>query len=335
MAWAANFKLAAVASALPRNRFEKIKQFFHLNNNTKQPQKGTPEYDKLYKVRPLLDSIKKKFNEIPQEECQSIDEQILAYKGQHSLKQYLPMKPHKWGFKMFTRAGVSGIIYDFTLYIGEGTCKSYGLGISSDIVLYLSSNMPLNQNFKLFFDNWFSSISLMIALKEKGILAVGTIRSNRLKNCTLSSEKELQKRGRGSSDFKYEATHNLIACRWYDNKSVQLLSNYAGTSSPAPSSPAPSSPAPSSPAPSSPAPISPAPSSPAPSTASESNPYKRAYVAEPAKSLRFDGYNHWPEWGTRGRCRLCNTGFPSCKCSKCNVHLCSNPQKNCFVSYHT
>lgn len=138
------------------------------------------------------------------------------------------MKPHKWGFKMFTRAGVSGIIYDFTLYIGEGTCKSYGLGISSDIVLFLSSNMPVNQNFKLFFDNWFSSISLMIALKEKGILAVGTIRSNRLKNCTLSSEKELQKRGRGSSDFKYEATHNLIACRWYDNKSVQLVSNYAG-----------------------------------------------------------------------------------------------------------
>lgn len=59
MAWAANFKLAAVANALPRYRFEKIKQFFHLNNNTKQPQKGTPEYDKLYKVRHLLDSIKK------------------------------------------------------------------------------------------------------------------------------------------------------------------------------------------------------------------------------------------------------------------------------------
>ena len=43
-----------------------------------------------------------------------------------------------------------------------------------------------------------------------------------------NSEKELQKRGRGSSDFKYESTHSLIACRRYDNKSVQLLSNYAG-----------------------------------------------------------------------------------------------------------
>lgn len=138
------------------------------------------------------------------------------------------MKPHKCGLKMFTRAGGSGIIYDFTLYIGEGTCKSFGLGISSDIVLHLSSNIPKNQNFKLFFDNWFTSISLMIALRQKGILAVGTVRSNRLTNCALRSDKELQKRGCGSSDFQFEETNNLIACRWYDNKGVQLLSNYAG-----------------------------------------------------------------------------------------------------------
>uniref|UniRef100_A0A1I8N2Y9 PiggyBac transposable element-derived protein domain-containing protein n=1 Tax=Musca domestica TaxID=7370 RepID=A0A1I8N2Y9_MUSDO len=206
MAWAENFKLAAVGNALPRNRFEKIKQFLHFNNNAAQTEKGQPGYDKLYKVRPLLNFIKSKFNAIPQEEFQSVDEQMIAYKGQHSLKQYLPNKPHKWGFKMFTRAGVSGIMYDFTLYIGEGTCESFGMGISSDIVLALASNIPMNQNFKLFFDNWFTSINLMIALRQRGILSVGTIRSNRLKNCALCSEKELQKRGRGSFDCKYEAT---------------------------------------------------------------------------------------------------------------------------------
>lgn len=70
-----------------------------------------------------------------------------------------------------------------------------------------------------------ASISLMIA-KTKSILSVGTIRRNGLKNCTLSSKKELQKRGCGSSDFKFEETHNLISCRWYDNKNVQLVSNY-------------------------------------------------------------------------------------------------------------
>lgn len=53
-------------------------------------------------------------------------------------------------------------------------------------------------------------------------------RSKSLKNVTLSSEKELRKWWHGSSGFKYEPTHNLIACHWYDNKSVQVVSNYAG-----------------------------------------------------------------------------------------------------------
>ncbi|XP_050338956.1 piggyBac transposable element-derived protein 3-like [Bactrocera neohumeralis] len=136
MAWAKNFRHTAITESFVRNRFEKIKQYFHINDNSTQPQKGDSNYDKLHKVRPLLDKFKEKYNQIPQEEYQSIDEQIIAYKGHNSMKQYLPKKPHKWGFKMFTRAGASGIMYDFALYVGEGTCPSYGLGISSDIVLF-------------------------------------------------------------------------------------------------------------------------------------------------------------------------------------------------------
>ena len=49
------------------------------------------------------------------------------------------------------------------------------LGISSDIVSDLASNIPENQNFKLFFDNWLTSISLMNGLRQRGILSVGTI----------------------------------------------------------------------------------------------------------------------------------------------------------------
>lgn len=52
------------------------------------------------------------------------------------------MKPHKWGFKVITRAGSSGIIYDFEIYVGSGTCKDYGLGFSSDIVLHLAKAIP-------------------------------------------------------------------------------------------------------------------------------------------------------------------------------------------------
>ncbi|XP_041564359.1 piggyBac transposable element-derived protein 1-like [Drosophila elegans] len=124
MAWSKEYKLSAISDAMPRGKFDKIKQCLHFNDNTKQLKKGDLNYDKLYKIRPLLDILKKSFGKLPQEEHQSVDEQIIAYKGQSSYKQYNPAKPHKWGLKMFTRAGTSGLVYDFTLYVGEGTCPN-------------------------------------------------------------------------------------------------------------------------------------------------------------------------------------------------------------------
>ncbi|XP_054083710.1 piggyBac transposable element-derived protein 2-like isoform X2 [Zeugodacus cucurbitae] len=226
MAWSQNIKLTAITDSIPRNRFDKIKQCLHFNDNSKQPKKEDLNYDKLYKIRPLLDIIRENFNKLPQEEHQSVDEQIIAFKGRSTYKQYNPAKPHKWGLKMFTRAGTSGLVYDFTLYVGEGTCQSYGLGLSSDIVLYLAKTIPKHKNFKLYFDNWFTSVSLLIALKEMGIFATGTIRKNRISNCQLLSEAELKKRGRGSYDMKCETNHNIVCVRWFDNKPVQLISSH-------------------------------------------------------------------------------------------------------------
>ena len=57
---------------------------------------------------------------------------------------------------------------------------------------------------------------------------VGTVRSNRLKGVTLKTEKELKKEGRGTSDSQVEEREKLIVVRWYDNKSVDILSSYVG-----------------------------------------------------------------------------------------------------------
>lgn len=81
MAWSSKFRLPAVADSMSRSRFEKIKTNFHLNDNSKQPQKGSDGYDKLYKIRPLLSKMKKICNELEQEEYQSVDEQMISFKG--------------------------------------------------------------------------------------------------------------------------------------------------------------------------------------------------------------------------------------------------------------
>ena len=97
------------------------------------------------------------------------------------------------------RAGQSGIIYDFFLYGGKNSTGGNSC-IADAIVLKLSEGIPRNQGFRLFFDNWFSALDLMVQLKSIGILST-TFRTNRLKGCPVASDKELKKEGRRSYDY--------------------------------------------------------------------------------------------------------------------------------------
>lgn len=187
-------------------------------------------YDKLFKVRPLLDKLRENFSQIEPEEHNSVDEVMIPFKGHNTLKQYVRNKPHKWGIKMFARAGVSGIIYDFEIYVGKGTIKNNtSLGISGDVVIRLVENLPKHKNFKIFIDNWFTSFALLSHLKEIGLLATGTVRIARMPGCKLKSDNELKREGRGSYDFVTEENRNIIITKWFDNKAVHIASTYIGT----------------------------------------------------------------------------------------------------------
>ena len=49
-----------------------------------------------------------------------------------------------------------------------------------------------------------------------------------MKNCPLLAEKDLKKKGRGALDYWLDVDLNIIAVRWLDNKSVNLVSSFAG-----------------------------------------------------------------------------------------------------------
>ena len=85
--------------------------------------------------------------------------------------------------------------------------------MGGDVVMQMASTLPENQNYKIFADNYFTSLALVTALKAKRIYYVGTVRSNRLHGCELKSEKELRKEGRGSIDSKVDSKSNIFAVR--------------------------------------------------------------------------------------------------------------------------
>ncbi|KAK2708981.1 hypothetical protein QYM36_014569 [Artemia franciscana] len=69
------------------------------------------------------------------EERHSIDEQIITFKGRSVMWLYLQNKLHKWGFKVFTRAGSSGRMYDNKIYQDRGTVEAGPFGLGGDVVM--------------------------------------------------------------------------------------------------------------------------------------------------------------------------------------------------------
>lgn len=193
--------------------------------------------DRLFKIRPVFEALWAKFLSVPMEECLALDEQMCSTKARHYLKQYMPNKPHKWGYKFFVLSGVSGYAYDMEIYTGQENDPSKrkagepDLGATGNVVVRLSRHIPKNARYKLYFDNYYTSPKIMVHLAEQGILSLGTVRRNRVKDCKLPTEQELKKAERGTTAESVARIDGIdvTAVVWKDNKAVTLLSTFVGS----------------------------------------------------------------------------------------------------------
>ena len=140
------------------------------------------------------------------------------------MKQYLPMKPVKRGFKVWVRAdAVTGYFCDFDVYVGrpsDGTATEVGLG--ERIVLQLNECLR-GGNYHLYFDNFFTTCRLLDTLHSQGLYACGTVFSNR--RGFPDGLKSVSGLERG--EFRFYQRGPLVASVWMDNKPVTMLSTLA------------------------------------------------------------------------------------------------------------
>jgi hypothetical protein len=110
-----------VSSIMSLVRFEQIFRFLHLANGVLQIPAGQPGYDRLFKVRGLLDIVTPLFeSEYNLHEQVTIDEAMIPFKGRLSFKQYMKDKPVKWGIKVFTLSdAINGYVYRAQNLYGE------------------------------------------------------------------------------------------------------------------------------------------------------------------------------------------------------------------------
>ncbi|XP_033731237.1 piggyBac transposable element-derived protein 4-like [Pecten maximus] len=99
MYWSSDWMFqTSLPTIMTRLRFEKLAQYFHLNDSTTNPPKGSDGHDKLHHVRPVLDTIQGTIaSQYPLHQDCAIDEAMIAYKGRLSFKQYMPAKPVSLG----------------------------------------------------------------------------------------------------------------------------------------------------------------------------------------------------------------------------------------------
>lgn len=83
-------------------------------------------------------------------------------------------------------------------------------------------------NHLVYFDNWFSSLDLFVALANNGIPALGTVRQCRLRGCSFSADAEMKK-GRGTLEEQQVVVDNveIRAVKWFDNRGVIVASTFA------------------------------------------------------------------------------------------------------------
>lgn len=76
------------------------------------------------------------------------------------------------------RADETGFACEFQIYTGKsGSTSEKQLG--ERVVKDLTANI-IGGNHRVFFDNFFTSLNLMICLKSRNILACGTVKINRV-----------------------------------------------------------------------------------------------------------------------------------------------------------
>lgn len=236
--WSNKVKFDPIAQTMNRNRFDKIRQMFHMNDNNKHWPPDHPQHDRMHKIRPVIDHLNKKFITVPFEHRLSLDEQMCATKIRHFMKQYLPNKPHKWGFKLYVVCSLSGYAYNFEVYSGakdiERLSGEPDLGAISNTVIRLLRPVPRHVNHIIYFDNFYTGIPLVHYLTKEGIYCLGTVQRNRLgKSCKLPEKKEILKsnvpRGTYNENVATFDGIEFSATSWKDNKQVLLLSTYVGS----------------------------------------------------------------------------------------------------------
>jgi hypothetical protein len=220
MYWSETFGHPLITSLFSRDRFRQLVRYFRV---TAQDE-AAPDRDPLPHVRSLAEKLNASFaaHSSPSSRL-TLDEAMAAYKGRSPIKQYIPSKPHKWGYKIYCLSSEDYLLR-FEIYAGKE--EKSADGATFDTVMRMVAGYE-DQQHTLFTDNWFTSPSLLLALQQKGIRLCGSVRRNR-KGMPKISDDEVSTLGQGQWIQRQKGDATVAV--WRDQKVMWLLYNHCSPS---------------------------------------------------------------------------------------------------------
>ena len=178
--WSTNYYLGTpnIVEKFPRTRFKNILRELHFNNNHEAIPRGEIGHDRAHKVRPVIRNVLDKCRTlyVPHRE-NAVDEAMMKFKGRSSLKQYMPKKPIKRGYKVWCRCDShNGFTCDFQVYLGATDSREKDLGIraTKDVTQHV-----FNKGYHIYCDNFFTCPQLAARLEKEKTYCIGTVKKIR------------------------------------------------------------------------------------------------------------------------------------------------------------
>jgi hypothetical protein len=214
--WNATFSHPLITSLFSRDRFKQLLRFFRV---AAQDEDAAPR-DPLPHIQSLAAQLNASFaaHFIPSQRL-ALDEAMAAYKGRSPIKQYIPSKPHKWGYKIYCLSSEDYLLR-FEVYAGAEERSAEGA--TFDTVMRMIAGYE-EKGHVLYIDNWFTSPAVLDALKQKGIRCCGSVRRNR-RGMPVIPDAEVRALGQGQWIQRQKDDTSLAV--WKDQKVVWVLYNH-------------------------------------------------------------------------------------------------------------
>ena len=163
---------------MARDRFKVILRFLHFNDNATYNAENA-DCDRLHKVRPLLDLIRKQCQEVYRPgRLLSVNESL--FKGRVDFHQYIKTKRTHFGLNLYELTTSDGITLDVLKYCGTSMFLSKGNEYedmpATECIPVEFMKPFLNKGHVLYTDNFYASPILARFLLQNHTYLCGTVK---------------------------------------------------------------------------------------------------------------------------------------------------------------